>query len=277
MLNNKPKFSVLMSVYKNDKPEWFEEAVESVINQTYKPDEIVLIRDGDVPVELDNKINELTEKHPLIKLHINEVNLGLGLTLQKGVNLCKHDLIARMDSDDISLNDRFETQIRFLQENPECDIVGGLIEEFDSATLKATSRRIVPTSHSDILKVSKTKTPMNHVTVMFRKDKVLESGNYQDLRYVEDYYLWVRMLKNNCRFANINKILVNVRIDYNTFMRKKGFKYYKAQKKLMKYMRKNKMIGFWRYAKNNIIRFVSSVLLPNKIRRFLFMKYMRNK
>ena len=127
-----------MSVYKNDKPEWFEFAILSVINQTYKPDEIVLIRDGEVPDELNNKINELVKKFPLIKLYVNEVNLGLGLTLQKGVNLCKNDLIARMDSDDISVNDRFESQIKFLQENPNCDIVGGQIEEFDSKTLETT-------------------------------------------------------------------------------------------------------------------------------------------
>ena len=125
--------------------------------------------------------------------------------------------------------------------------------------------------------MAKSRSPMNHVTVMFKKDKVISSGNYQDLKYVEDYFLWVRMLKNNCNFSNIDKVLVRVRVNYDTFLRKQGLKYYKAQKKLMKYMKENKMINFWQYIKNNIVRFVSSVLLPNKLRRYLFMRYMRTK
>ena len=275
-MKKEDKVSVLMSVYKNDKPEWLEIAIDSVVNQTLKPDEIILYVDGQVSEELDNKISELCKKYSAIRLFRNEKNIGLGLTMQKGILECKNELIARMDSDDYSMPTRFEEELKFMREN-DLDMVGSCVSEFIETIDNVVTEKKVPLLHDDIVKFSKSRNPFCHPTIMFKKSKVLESGNYQDMKLCEDYYLWVRMIQSGCKTGNIEKPLVLMRTSIDLYARRGGYKYFKSQKQLFKYMRKTKYIGMFTYLKNSFIRFCVQVLMPNKMRQKFYNKKLRNK
>ena len=137
------------------------------------------------------------------------------------------------------------------------------------------STKNVPQTQSDILSYAKTRNPFCHPSVMFKKSKVLEAGGYKDMHYCEDYYLWVRMLQSGCKAYNINKPLVLMRVSADLYARRGGYKYFKSQKKLLKYMKKTKFINAYTYFKNIFIRFCVQVLLPNKLRQKLYVNKLR--
>lgn len=266
--------SVLMSVYKNDKPEWLVTSIESIMAQTLKPREILLFVDGPVPEEMDKTIDELDKKYKILKVTKNPENIGLGKTLEMGLPQCKYDIIARMDSDDYSIPTRFAEEYKMLTEN-SLDIVGSAVSEFIDNIDNIVAHKPVPTSQEDILRYSKTRCPFNHPTVMFKKDKVLEVGGYLDMKLCEDYYLWVRLLQGGAKAQNIDKSLVLMRVSPDLYARRGGLKYYKSQKQLLKYMRKSKYISFFTYMKSKCIRFTVQVLMPNKLRQKLYVKMLR--
>lgn len=269
-------FSVLMSVYKNDKPKDLYEAVESIYNsQSLKPNEIILMVDGPIPEELNTQICRLQQIVPCLKVHMLSENKGLGNALQIGTKLCTNDIIARMDSDDIALPDRFKQQISFLRENPKVDIVGGQINEFIGTPENIVGKRAVPVSHKELVKYTRSRCPFNHMTVMFRKDAVINAGNYIPWHFNEDYYLWIRMLERGAVFANLPQTLVNVRVGKEMYARRGGWKYFKSEKDLQDYMFQHKMISVPRYCYNVFGRFVVQVAMPNELRGFIFQKIFR--
>ena len=273
------KFSVCMSVYKNDRPEYVDIAIQSIfIKQTVKPNEIVLVVDGPISMELesliDNYSTTYSEIFTIIKL---EKNQGLGNALRVAVEKVKYDWVARMDSDDIAAPDRFEKQKSFLQANLDVDIVGGQITEFIDVESNIVGLRNVPLLSADINVYIKARCPFNHMTVMFRKDKILAVGNYIDWHYNEDYFLWIRMFLAGCQFANLPETLVNVRVGKEMYQRRGGWKYFLSEAKLQKYMFDNDIIGIIRFAYNVLGRFVIQVLMPNKLRGFVFQKLFRVK
>lgn len=270
-------YSVLMSVYKNEKVEYFKEAIDSLLNQTVKPDQIVLVRDGAVYEELENTIKEYVDKHSDIFTYLPlEENGGLGKALGYGLPYCRNELVGRMDTDDICVPDRFEKQLACFENDPELDIVGGNISEFLGSPDQIVQYRVVYQTHDEIANDLKGRSPFNHVTVMFKKDSVLKAGNYQSFYLFEDWYLWIRMYLSGCKFANINDVLVNVRI-FDMSARRGGRKYYKSCKTLLKFMKKNKLIGLYAYTKIKTVRYIGYVLLPNKLRAFLYKKMLRKK
>ncbi|MBR5189353.1 MAG: glycosyltransferase [Paludibacteraceae bacterium] len=273
------KFSVCMSVYKNDRPEYVDIAIQSIfIKQTVKPNEIVLVVDGPISMELESLIDNYSTKYSeiftIIKL---EKNQGLGNALRVAVEKVKYDWVARMDSDDIAAPDRFEKQKSFLQANLDVDIVGGQITEFIDVESNIVGLRNVPLLSADINVYIKARCPFNHMTVMFRKDKILAVGNYIDWHYNEDYFLWIRMFLAGCQFANLPETLVNVRVGKEMYQRRGGWKYFLSEAKLQKYMFDNDIIGIIRFAYNVLGRFVIQVLMPNKLRGFVFQKLFRVK
>ena len=273
------KFSVCMSVYKNDRPEYVDIAIQSIfIKQTVKPNEIVLVVDGPISMELESLIDNYSTKYSeiftIIKL---EKNQGLGNALRVAVEKVKYDWVARMDSDDIAAPDRFEKQKSFLQANLSVDIVGGQITEFIDVESNIVGLRNVPLLSADINVYIKARCPFNHMTVMFRKDKILAVGNYIDWHYNEDYFLWIRMFLAGCQFANLPETLVNVRVGKEMYQRRGGWKYFLSEAKLQKYMFDNDIIGIIRFAYNVLGRFVIQVLMPNKLRGFVFQKLFRVK
>ena len=275
----KNKYSVVTSVYKNDNPAFVERALDSITTlQTLPPDEVVLIVDGPVPNLLESLI-QLREKESngLYRVIWLKENGGLGNALRLGVEKAKNDIIVRMDSDDVATSDRIQKQIEYLQQHPECDVVGGQMTEFIGAEENVVGSRIVPQTNEDIQSWLKSRCPLNHVTVAMRRSKVLEVGNYIDWHYNEDYYLWIRMAEAGYNFANLPDTLVNVRVGKDMYARRGGWKYFKSEKGLQDYMLKKKMISLPRYAFNVAVRFGVQVAMPNSLRALVFQKLFRKK
>lgn len=269
------KYSVLMSVYKNEKANFFAQAVDSLLNQTVAPDQIVLVRDGEVYSELQETIDRYVNGYPDIFTYLPlDENGGLGKALRYGLEYCRNELVGRMDSDDISVPYRFERQLEFMSNNPDVDIVGGNISEFVSDPAVVADYRIVPQTNDEISAYLKKRNPFNHMTVMFKRSSVEKAGSYEDFYLFEDYYLWVRMYIAGVVFANIDEILVNVRIG-DMSSRRGGMRYYRSCARLLKYMRKNHIIGFVDEVKQSTVRFCGYVLLPNKMREWAYKRFLR--
>lgn len=273
------QFSIITSVYKNDKPEFVRVALDSMlVEQTLKPTEIVLVRDGQVPTELENLLNVYEARYPEIFNIIRlEQNGGLGKALKLGVEVAKYDVVARMDSDDICLPNRFELQLRFLNQHPEVDIVGGQMTEFIDTPDNIIGKRVVPCMNDEIYRFMKSRCALNHVTVMFRKEAVLKAGNYLDWFWNEDYYLWVRMMMAKCKFANVPDVLVNVRSGADQYARRGGRKYYESEKGIKKLQLKNSMISKKEYLYFMTQRYIIQILMPNWLRGWVFRKLARKK
>lgn len=270
-------FSVIASVYKNDNPKFVREALDSLlVTQTVKPSEVVLIQDGPVQQELLWVLSEYEARFEgLIHIIRLQKNAGLGNALRLGVENARYSIIARMDSDDICLPDRFEKQINFLEKHSECDIVGGQMTEFIDTPDNIVGRREVPLDNDSIYNYMKSRCALNHVTVMFRKEAVLRAGNYQDWFWNEDYYLWVRMMMNHCVFANIPDVAVNVRSGEDQYARRGGMKYFKSEIGIKKLMLDIGMINRWEFLVNFFQRFVIQLMLPNKVRGWVFRTFAR--
>ena len=274
-------YSVLMSVYRKEKAEYLRVAMNSMWNQTVPTNDFVLMCDGSLTPELDSVIDEMIAEHPdTLRVIRFPENHGLGYTLQIGVKECRNDIIARMDSDDISRPERCEKELAVLSAHPEISIVGSFIEEFidiepDSYVPSSIkTRRIVPEKTDDIFTFAKRRNPFNHPSVMYRKADVIAAGNYQDMLYIEDYYLWIRMLLSGLNGYNIQESLVYVRTDNNTFRRRSGRKYRDIQLRLFKYMKDRGFISYSQYIRQCILRSGSSVA-PNWLRMFMFKKFLR--
>lgn len=271
-------FSVLMSVYRNDKPEDFLEAVKSVsVKQTLPPDEIVIVVDGPVPESLEKTIIEIEKNIPSTRILWQKENKGLGQALNIGMKACSNELVARMDADDISVPDRFEKQIAYMKSHPEVTVCGGQISEFIDSPENIVAYRKVPLDPIDCLNYFKDRDPLNHMTVMLRKSAVMKVGNYQPWHLDEDTYLWGRLLKNGYRIANLQDILVNVRVGKEMYARRGGWKYFKSDSKILKWKLDNGFLSHSRFFYNYMARFGVQVLMPNSLRAWIFKKLLRSK
>lgn len=268
-------FTVLISVYKNDRAPHVKASIESIIHQTCVPSEILLIVDGPIDEDLSNLIAEY-ETNVLFRVIRLKNNVGLGNVLQIGVKEAKNDLIARMDSDDIAVADRFQKQLLCFEQDDDLSICGGMIAEFVDTIDNIVSYRLCPITDEDIKSYMKRRCGFNHMTVMFKKDAVLKAGNYQDWPWNEDYFLWLRMLIANCKFLNLSDVLCYVRVGLSMYNRRGGIKYFKSEAKLQYYMFRHNIIGFVRLICNITIRFIVQILIPNSIRGWVFQKFARN-
>ncbi len=267
-------FSVAMCVYGGDNAEHFKLAVDSVLNQSLKPDEFVLVIDGPIPEELEEVVC-VYEKDEMFKVVRLKENQGHGVARRTSLSNCSYDIVALMDADDICVSDRFEKQLEFLASDSELGIVGGNIAEFIDNVDNIVGYRTVPCEDSEIKTYIKTRCPMNQMTVMFRKQVVESVGGYLDWYCNEDYYLWLRMYLADIKFANIPEVLVNVRVGEEMYQRRGGFKYFKSEAKLQKYMLNKKIINLPTYVTNVLKRLIVQVLLPNKLRGWVFKKMAR--
>ncbi len=269
--------SVLMSVYKNDIPENVKTAVESVYNQTLKPKQIVMIVDGPVSEELKQMLISFEKQYDIYENVWLEENLGTGGALEKNWEKCTCEYIAKMDSDDISVPDRFEKQMAYFEKHPETDVVGSSLQEFFVEPENLAGVKCCPEKHEDIVEFMKRRCPLAHSTVIMKREVLEKAGGYKPWFYAEDYYLFIRMYLAGAKFYNIQDILLFARMNYDSYERRGGLKYYKSVKGLLKLMYKNKIIGFFAYTKQKIIRFVGHVLVPKKLKKTLFMKFLRDK
>lgn len=266
------KYSVLMSLYKKEHPEYLRLALDSMINQTVKPDEIVLVEDGPLTDELYAVVEEYKEHLTTV---VNEKNLGLGLALNEGLKACRNELVARMDTDDISTHDRCEKQLVYFEKHHDLTILGGQIEEFIDSPSKIVGKRVVPCTDQELKQYMKKRCPFNHMTVMFKKSEIIKAGNYQDWFWNEDYYLWIRLALKGAEFANLAETLVHTRVGADMYQRRGGDKYFKSEIGIQKLMLEKKMIGYGTYLSNCGKRLIVEKLMPNKIRGWVFQKFAR--
>lgn len=274
-MENVDKFSVLISVYKKESALNLKKALDSIINQTLKPTEIVLVEDGPLTDELSTLINTYQLNYGFINVVKLEKNVGLGRALNIGLNHCKYQYVARMDSDDFSHIDRFEKQIKFMINNPSIDVIGCNVDEYDEYLNLILSKKIVPEKDSEIKKYMKYRNPFNHMSIVYKKDKVLEVGNYLDCPFFEDYYLWCRMAKNGCNFYNLQESLIDVRTGLYMIKKRGGIQYSKDIVNFEIKILQLGTINFFEFLKNVISRIVISNL-PKKIRMKFYKKFLRN-
>ena len=237
------KFSVLISVYHKENPLFLDEALSSIECQTLSANEIMLVKDGPLSHELDKVIakHNMSSGTPYNILEL-ENNVGLGIALNKGLQACSYDWVARMDSDDIAMSGRFEKQIAYLKEHPHVDVLGGWICEFNDNPKRCTKERRPPCTHDEIIRYANYRNPVNHMTVVFRKSAVEEAGGYLSMNGFEDYYLWMRMLLQKKVFANLDEVVVKARAGNEMIKRRQGWKYAKDEWELQKAAWR---MGFW--------------------------------
>ena len=229
-------YSVLMSVYYKEQAENLREAIDSILNQTVKTNEFIIVKDGPLTEKLDNTIKEYVEEYPgVFKIVTLKKNMGLAKALNKGIEQCSNEIIARMDSDDISMPDRMERQLEAMEAN-RADILSGTIVEFDESVDKPTAKRELPEKKEQIIEFAKKRSPFNHPAVMYKKSSVLKSGLYEDYTYFEDYNLWATMLNDGCIGYNVKEPVLYMRAGEGMYKRRGGLKYisyiYKFKKHL---------------------------------------------
>lgn len=254
------EYSVLMSVYIKEKPEFLNASIESMLNQTILPSEFLIVCDGPLTKELEAVLDKY-KSNPIFKIHRLPKNIGLGGALRYGVGACNHEFILRMDSDDISLPNRAEKELELL--NKGFDLVGSYVSEFVDSPNNIKGFRIVPLNQDDIVKFSRKRTPFNHPSVAYKKSLVISSGNYSiETRYIQDYFLWIKCIQHGCKCCNTPDILVNMRSGTQMRSRRKGKEYRKSFKIIFKYMYETKFISFWRYFFNILNYSIYSIIGP---------------
>lgn len=267
------KFSLLMSVYHKDSPSAFKEALDSLVNSVVGPDEVVLVEDGPLGDDLQSVISSFSNKLPVKNVKLAN-NVGLGKALSIGLRECSYEWVARFDSDDICHPARFQTQVAVIQQHESIDIIGTAIAEFESSKDDIHAYRKPPINHDEIVEYAKSRNPFNHMTVMYRKSKVLEAGNYQDNYLYEDYALWVRMINSGAITANVPKVLVYARAGNGMEIRRGGLKYAKSELSAQIEFYKLGFISKYQLCKNLIIR-IPVRLLPGGIRKSVYRNLLR--
>lgn len=268
------KYSVLMSVYFKENPDFFVKAVESMLNQTVAPDEIVIVCDGKLTPELDEKVEKFQKDYEnIIKVLRLKKNSGLAKALNEGLKLCTNEYVARMDTDDISVPNRVEMQLgKMLEDN--ADISSGNIEEFETDENIIKCKKSLPETHEEILKYARRRNPFNHPCVIFKKSKVIQAGGYEEYNLFEDYQLWIKMLNAGCKGINLEETLLKMRTGSGMYKRRGGFSYLKNAMKVERFKRK---IGF-STVKDYLVCFCAKVvfsLVPSGMRERFYKKFLR--
>lgn len=270
------RFSVLIATYEGDDPEGLSQSLRSVLDQTVQPDEIVIVEDGPLTPELEGVLDELETAHPgLIVRTALPTNQGLGAALKHGVETCSHEWIARMDADDIAVPNRFEQQLDYLESHPDTDVLGGYIGEFADDPANINTVREVPLEEEKLKPAARFQNPLNHPTVIFRREAVLEVGNYDSRRLIQDYELWMRMLAEGYTIANIPEVLVKCEAGEDLFRRRGGVEYAKTETRLQYKFLQLGVISVPVFVFNLLTR-IPVRLAPNRIRGIIYRSILRN-
>ncbi|SMN01887.1 putative glycosyltransferase [uncultured Candidatus Thioglobus sp.] len=265
------KFTVLMSIYHKEKPQYFDRAMQSVWDeQSVKPSEIVLVEDGVLTEALYRVIGEWKERlGDVFKRVVLAENVGTGRAKNTGIKECSNELIAVMDTDDISLPNRFEKQLAVF-ENNDIDVCGAWVGEFEEDETQIVSYRKTPERHDDIVKFAKSRSPVNHPTTMYKKASVLSAGNYSELRSSQDFNLFIRLIMDGAKIYNIQKPLVNMRMGNGQLeTRRGGVKQAIFEASVQKEFYKMGFLSFFELARNVVVG-VSIRILPNRLMKVAF-------
>jgi len=264
------KFSLLMSIYSKEEPDYFDRAMVSIWDeQSIKPYEIILVQDGKLTPQLYKVIEKWEQKcQGVLVCVVLEENLGLGDALNIGLQKCSFERVARMDTDDIAHPQRFQRQLEVF-EQLDIDVCGSWVSEFDTDEKNIVSYRKLPEFHQDITAFAKLRNPINHPTSMYNKTPVLEAGNYQRMLWFEDYYLWARMIQNGAKFYNIQDTLINMRAGYGQLQRRGGINYAIQEYKFEKQLLNINFITSIEFIRNIFIRFIARVI-PQNLRKNIY-------
>lgn len=274
-MNN--SFTVLMSVYHKENPEFLEKSLFSVVTQTVTPNKILIVKDGDLTNDLNQVIEAFVNNYSELASVVGyKENKGLGQALNFGMGIIDTTYVARMDGDDIAKKERFEIQLNFLQAHPEIDIVGSNILEFISNPSQPIHKRIVPEDHLQIYKKAMKQNPMNHMTVFFKKEAVVKAGGYRHAPFFEDYDLWFRMLRRGCKFHNVQNFLVLARVGNDMIGKRHGWKYLQHEFRHFKNMESS---GFISPLRLYLVLFLRLPLriIPKRILNLLYSLFLRRK
>lgn len=263
-------FSVLLSLYKKENPKYLKEALDSIFCQTVRSDDVVLVEDGLLPDNLEVVVRDYERQYHELHVVRFEQNRGLGVALNEGMKYCKHDIIARGDTDDINHPDRFERELKILLEHPEYDLISAWIDEFVDNPKQIHSQRRLPEKPEDIYKYGKHRCPVNHPVAMYRKKAVEKVGGYQTDLFPEDYYLWMKMLKAGYKFYNIQDSLLSFRYNPDTIKKRGGWRYAVDEAKTQwKAYHQLHYLSIADFCFNVSIRFTTRIF-PNKLRQFIY-------
>jgi glycosyltransferase involved in cell wall biosynthesis len=265
-------FSLLLPIYVKDAPEQFELAfTSSVIDQTLRPDEVVIVQDGPVAFELAAAVERLMAASPVpVRRVVLERNQGLAAALEIGLDACTHDVVARMDSDDVSMPERFARQLAVLADG--YDLVGTGMFEFVDDPAETTGQRIPPTGRTTIERYARFHDPFNHPTVVYRKAAVRAAGGYQDLGLMEDYWLFGRMILAGARSENIADPLVRYRVGAGAYHRRGGFAQFRAEVRLQLGFRRLGFTSSAQFTRNLAVR-GGYRFVPVGVRRVLYGRF----
>ena len=267
--------SALLSTYSGDEPDALRDAIESLLDQRHPADEIVLVKDGPLTECSERTIDSLVETAPTITTIGLSHNVGLGRALNAGLEHCSFPLVARMDADDVAVPERFGLQRSYLDAHPDVDVVGGAMAEIDAET-GTRHVRSVPTAPGEIERMARRRSPLNHPTVMFRKHAIEAVGGYADLRSMQDYDLWVRLLANGYRLGNLPDVLVKTEVDTGLYARRGGIEYAKYELQLQKRFLEVGHVSKTGAIANLALR-LPARLLPNRLRGMLYRRFFRNR
>jgi glycosyltransferase involved in cell wall biosynthesis len=273
------KFSVLISVYYKEKAAYLHECFQSLLDQTVKPAEIVLVKDGALSDDLEEVIKKWQIEFPANNIEFIVISLaensGLPVALNLGIKSCSFNYIARMDSDDICIPDRFEKQFAVLEKDAEIALLGGQVAEFDEEMKNPLGYRYVPLSNVNIVKFSRWRSPFNHPSVIFKKNVVLAVGGYpEQLRNWQDYALWGKILAKGYKACNVPEIVIHMRTGDSLFTRRSGLKYLKYEIKAYNIIFKSGLIKRSVYYPGLIIKILIR-LLPRKLLSKIYSKFLR--
>lgn len=264
-------FSVLMSLYIKEKPEYLRECLQSLQAQTKAAPEIVIVLDGPITAELQVVLDEFAPQLPLKIVPLAQ-NRGLGKALNEGLNHCSFDWVMRMDTDDICVPERFEKQLQFIEANPETIVFGGQIAEFGENIEDIVAYRNVPTQAPEIVKFAQKRCPFNHMTVAYQKQAVQKCGGYEDLQ--EDYYLWLKLIAQGQKVANLADILVYARVGNGMVGRRRGINQAKAEWRLFKLKYRLGIQGLFGGLSTFLLR-SGARLLPTGLLKALYQQFLR--
>lgn len=268
-------FSVLMSVYYKENPTFFDLALNSnLVTPSLRPTEMVLICDGELTPALEAVITKYQNMFPEILKVYRKENGGLGKALNFGLTKCQYELIARSDSDDVCANDRFRLQVDYLEKNPDIAVVGGSIQEFKEDPNVPLRRKDNPSTPESAYNKAKVSNPLNHMTVMFRRDVIISLGSYRDVPYLEDYDLWTRLLIAGYKISNINEIMVYARVGNGMAARRSNRKQIDGWRIVSENMLENGMISKWQYHRN-MLYIKGFVYMPVSLKEFFYNTILR--
>ena len=252
-------------------------ALESILNQTLMPDEIVIVEDGKLTDELNSIIKTYTSRYPqLFKIVALDKNVGQGLARNAGLKHCSNNLVALMDSDDIADKTRFEKQINYLKDHPEVDVIGSNITEFEGMPENIISKKVVPLTQDEIFRFGKWRSPINNMTVVYKKDKVMSVGGYNTFNFGEDYLLFAKMLVAGMKFHNLEECLVNARGGASMLSKRIGFTRIIQEFKLFWTFFKMGYINIFEFSRNVSLKFLLRII-PTWFRSWIYQTFLRTK